>query len=376
MRIVGFLVVAAALLGLILYSQMRPHVDFVSGILEADEIRLGSRVGGRIERVLVEEGDRVTTGDPLVQFEPYDLLEREQQVLGELAAREAELQRLTAGMREEEIGQAKALFDQRAAEHELLVVGARPEEIAAAESRLSAAESELKLARLDHERLNLLRETGAVAKSEFDAASQRLDVALAQVEVRRHELALLHAGARTQELDRSQALMEQARLAWELAKKGFRPESIQEAAAARDAANAALEMVRRQKEELVLKAPSDGIVDALELQPGDLVATNAPVLTLLSADRVWVRAYVPQRFLQLRVGQSVRVTFDSLPGENFQGEVTFISHQAEFTPGNVQTSDERAKQVYRIRVMLAANPTKLRVGMTANVWLDPRQDAQ
>lgn len=374
-RIVAFLVIASALLALILYSQLRPQVNYVSGVLEADEIRLGSRVGGRIQRVLVEEGDTVSAGDPLIEFEPYDLREREQQLISELAAREAELQRLRAGMREEEIGQAQAAYDQRAAEHSLLIEGPRVEEIAAAENRLKAAESELALARSDNERLLSLRVSDAVAKAEQDAVARRLEVAQAMMEVRKSELALLRAGARTQERDRSSALLEQARLAWELAKKGYRDELIQAASAARDAAQAALEIIRRQKEELVLKAPSAGYIDALELQPGDLVPANAPVMTLLDSEHLWVRAYVPQRFLQLQVGQRVRVTFDSLPGETFTGEVSFISHQAEFTPSNVQTSDERAKQVYRVRVMIPADGRKLRVGMTANVWLDTAQDS-
>lgn len=368
-RIVVLAAIAAALLGLILYSQMRPSADFVSGVIEADEIRLGSRVGGRIKNVLVGEGDSVEAAAPLIEFEPYDLIEREQQAIAELAARDAELRRLSSGMREEEIGQAKSRFDQWSAKHQLLVAGPRAEEISAAENRLNAAEAELALARREHDRIINLVQSKAVSKSELDIANQRLDVAQANVEVRKNELSILNAGARQQELEQSRAAAEEARLAWELAKKGFRSEEIEKAAAARDSAQAVLEMVRRQKSELVIAAPVDGYIDALDLQAGDLVAPNAPILTLLATDRIWVRAYVPQRFLQLTVGQELRVSIDSLPNENFVGVVSFISHQAEFTPSNVQTTDERAKQVYRIRVTILEGAEQLRVGMTANVWL-------
>lgn len=373
---IALAVIAAALLGLILYSQMRPTAEFVSGVIEADEIRLGSRVGGRVKSVLVSEGDLVEANAALVEFEPYDLNEREQQAIAELAVRDADLKRLKAGMREEEIGQAKARFDQSTAKHELLVAGPRDEEIAAAENRLEAAEAELALATRDRERLDPLVQSKSIAPSELDTANQKLDVARANVAVRKNELAILRAGAREEERLQSSAEVEEARLAWELAKKGFRDELIEQATAARQSAQAALDIIRQQKNELTMTAPARGFIDALDLQPGDLVPPNAPVMTLLAADRFWVRAYVPQRFLQLRVGQKLRVTVDSLPGENFSGEVSFISHQAEFTPSNVQTSDERAKLVYRIRVTITDGGEKLRAGMTANVWLEPTKAAQ
>ena len=179
--------------------------------------------------------------------------------------------------------------------------------------------------------------------------------------------------ARPQEIEESRAQVEEARLAWELAKKGFRSEEIEQAQASRDAAAAALEVIRRQKTELLLTSPVTGFIDALDLQAGDLVSPNAPVLTVLSEENLWVRAYVPQRFLHLSVGQQLRVTIDSFPDHDLLGTITFISQQAEFTPSNVQTVEDRAKQVYRIRVTIAATEklplTKLRAGMTANVWL-------
>jgi multidrug efflux pump subunit AcrA (membrane-fusion protein) len=90
-------------------------------------------------------------------------------------------------------------------------------------------------------------------------------------------------------------------------------------------------------------------------------------LTVTSRHQLWVRAYVPQRFLQLRLGQKLRVTVDSIAGQEFQGEVSFIASQAEFTPSNVQTSDDRA--ALSDRVSISDNREELRPGMTANVWL-------
>ena len=94
------------------------------------------------------------------------------------------------------------------------------------------------------------------------------------------------------------------------------------------------------------------MIDAVDIRPGDLLRPNAPALSLLETDEMWVRAYVPENRLDIANGQKVRVTVDSFPGRDFQGEVTFVSRNAEFTPGNVQTPEERSKQVFRIRVTL------------------------
>ncbi len=262
-------------------------------------------------------------------------------------------------------------YEQALSQLSLLEAGPRPEEISAAENRLKAADSELQFAKSEFTRMSNLIQSRTVSKSDFDRASEKLNVAVFSKAVREDELTILKAGTRKQEIEVAKAKVEELRLAWELAKQGFRSEEIDQAVAMRDAAAARIELIQKQWQELTVVAPTDGTVDSLDLQPGDLVGPNAPVLTMLSNEKLWVRAYVPQRFLQLQMGQQLRVTFDSFPGKNFSGEVTFISRQAEFTPSNVQTPDDRAKQVYRIRVTLPSDALDmLRPGMTANVWLD------
>jgi multidrug resistance efflux pump len=110
-------------------------------------------------------------------------------------------------------------------------------------------------------------------------------------------------------------------------------------------------------------------VEALELRPGDLTAPGAPVLSLRDTSRMWVRAYVPENRLDIRLHQEMTVTVDSFPGQPFRGAVTFIAPEAEFTPANVQTPEERSKQVFRIKVTLREGLEQLRPGMAADVWL-------
>ena len=363
--------VVVSLIGLIVYSQLRPVPDRVSGFIEADEIRVGSRLGGRVLKVHVVEGERVEQGRLLVELEPFDLLQREQEAAKSLAAIEADVGRLTKGLRPGEIAQAKARYEQFKARFDLLVAGPRKQEIEAAQSRVELAESEQILAQQNYDRSKQLISQKAISQAEFDATMERLDAARALLAVRKQELDLLQAGTREEEKREAKARADEAEQAWILAEEGYRSEEIEKAKAARDAAQAALDVIREQKKELAIICPVDGVIEALDLQKGDLVPAGAPVLSVMDDRQLWIRAYVPQNRVGLQVGQMLQVTVDSFPQERFQGEVTFISRQAEFTPSNVQTPEERSKQVFRIKVALEEGQAKLRPGMTADVWLNP-----
>jgi multidrug resistance efflux pump len=366
--------VVACLAGLVIYSKAHPEPNRVSGYLEADEIRLGSRVGGRVASVHVEEGESVEPDQVLVKLEPFDLVERERELELTLAAREADFQRVSTGFREEEKAQAKAKLDQLQARLDLLRAGPRPQEIEAARARLASAEAEKRLAEQVYERLAVLVRTNAASQQDFDRAREALDASAAGVLVRQQELDLLVAGTREEELREAAGRVEEAHQAWQLMQHGYRQEEIAQTKALRDAAQAKLQAIRRQMDELVISSPIQGSVEAIDLQPGDMVAPGAPVLSMLNHNKLWVRAYVPQN-RPVQVGQQVRLTVDSYPDEPFAGTISFVARQAEFTPSNVQTPEERSKQVFRIKVAIENQQDRLRPGMMADVWFDATDNA-
>ncbi len=368
-QIIGFTIVIAALVAAIAYSQLRPTSDTVSGILEADEIRVGSRVGGRVESVRVAEGEKVEDGQLLLTLEPYDLIERRREATAALAAKEAEYERLSKGYREEEVAQAKARLDQLTAEYDKLKNGPRKQEIEVARARLAAAHAQQTLAARSHDRVRSLRERGATTADELDRAGEELESASANVVLREQELDLLLAGTRQEELVQASARVAEARAGWQLNAKGYRSEDIRAAAAARDASQHALDAINRQIDELKIVSPLDGTVDALVLQKGDLIAPSAPVLALVDLQDLWVRAYVPQNRVAIKVGQRFNVLVDAFPDRVFPGTVTFISRQAEFTPSNVQTPEERSKLVFRMKVAIKNSERLLRPGMSATLEL-------
>ena len=370
-RLLVILLVALALAAVLIFSQHRHEPFHVSGFIEAHEVRVGSRVGGRVAEVKAIEGAIVHNHDVLLQLEPYDLAERQAEARAQLAARKADLDRLTAGLRPEEIAAAQARRDQYAAHLEELVNGPRKQEISTGEARLTLAKAQLQLAKSNYERVKSSFEQAVASRDEMDRATDSLSVAEANLLVRQHELDLLNEGTRKEEITQATARLAEADQDLALAKKGFRDEEIAAGKAAVQAANASLEAIGRQIEELTVHCPVDGTVEAVELRPGDLVAANAPTLTVLDNSEIWVRAYVPENHLDLRDGQKVRVTVDSLPNKSFAGHISFISRQAEFTPGNVQTPEERSKQVFRIKVILDERDG-LRPGMSADVWLEDR----
>lgn len=368
-RAFALILIAVVAGGLLVWSRYRTEPLKVSGFLESYEIRIGSRVGGRVDNVLVDEGAIVKAGDKLVTLQPFDLAEQRAQAAAELAARTADYERLKAGFRAEEIEQAKAQHDQLAAQLAKLQHGPRKQEIAAAEARVRLADSELQLAQEQLARTERLVRQNATTQEEYDEASTSLRVARATLDVRQEELALLREGTRQEEIDAAQAQLEEARQAWLLRQHGYRSEEVAEAEAAVKAAQAALEVIDQRIRELTITAPVDAVVEAIDLQPGDLVSPNAPVLSLMETSRLWVRAYVPENRLDLTIGQELPVTVDSFPDEQFRGHVSFIARQAEFTPSNVQTPEERSKQVFRIRVTLDEGLDRLRPGMSADIWL-------
>lgn len=370
-RAIGLVVLVVAALAALVWARGHSGPPKVSGFVEADEIRLGSRVGGRVKGVRAVEGATVKAGEALVELEPFDVAERRAEALAAAAARHAEHARLVAGARPEEIEETAARVERAKARLDRLVAGPRAQEIEAARAQVQLAEAHAEFQRKSLARTKRLAGS-AESEEELDRVTAAVTEAEAAVRVKKLDLAVLEEGSRKEDIAAARAEVAEAMSAHELLVKGSRTEDIAEAKAAADAADAGVAAVDRQIEELIVRAPSDGVVDAVELRPGDIVAPNAPVLTIVDGARLWVRAYVPENRLDVQIGQELEVSVDSFPGRRFKAHVTFVAREAEFTPGNVQTPDERSKQVFRVKVEFDEGRDVLRPGMSADVWLPVR----
>jgi len=374
-KIILLLVVFLLLLGMAAawkYLSGRPAIDrlTLSGTIEADEIHVGSKVSGRIQSVLVKEGQEVKEGEPIIRFDRYDLDARRADALAAVAQADANLQKTMRLSRPEEIASARAQEQAARMNFEIARNGPRKEEIDAARADLSAADADYQVAKATLARIAKLVRDGVQSQQEYDNAKAAYDRSAAQREAARQKLDLLLAGTRPEEVARAQQQYKQASANRELVERGARKEDIDSARAQLERARASLQQIETQLAELEVKAPSDAFVEVLQARPGDLITPDAPVATLVEVDRLWVRVYVPEPELgNVQLGRDVSVIVDTFSGEKFNGRVEEIASRGEFTPRNVQTRDERSNQVFAVRVRLDNSARKLRAGMAADVTI-------
>jgi multidrug resistance efflux pump len=253
----------------------------------------------------------------------------------------------------------------------------------------AAVEAGAVLAELDdpllQPRIEGQRAAAAAARAELDLAlagprSEARDRARIAWEAAKTDLGRIEALYRDgvvgrQEYDTALVREATAKRTWEEASRGSRSEEIAAARAELERQEALLGELERRRAELTIVAPAAGRIEAFDLRPGDLVAANQPVATLLEPGELWVRVYVPETALgHVAVGQEVAVEVDSFPGRTFPGRIVEVRHQAEYLPRNVQTLDQRADQVFGVKVDLA-EAKDLRPGMAARVRLPLPEEA-
>jgi HlyD family secretion protein len=368
---------ALVLLGLGWYAWHRwqlAHAPYEwSGTVEAHTIALGSRAGGRIERVMVKEGDRVKPGDVLVTLEAGDWPAQLAQAEAQLAMAQATLDKLQAGARPEEIAAAKARADTAQAMLAETTAGARSEEVAAAQARLAAQDVALARAKKDAERLHKLAAAGAAVPADVDNADLAIQSAAAQRDALAHQLDELRHGTRREQVAQATARVAEQRASEKLVVSGNRVEDIRGASAQVKAAQGKVDQIKTMIGELAIKAPAAARVEALDLRPGTIVAPNATAATLVEDDQLYVRIYVPETELgHVAVGQRVPIAVDSFPDQHFEGVVQHINSVGEYSPRNLQTADERADQVFATRVGITGGADRLRAGMAATITV-PRE---
>ena len=287
----------------------------LSGNIEVTDAQLGFKVPGRVAERLVSEGDRVQAGQLVARLD--DIEQWEQLALGraELAGAEAALAELVAG--------------------------SRPQEIAAAEATLRSTEADRDRARLDFARQQELRAKDAIADRELEASQAELKVAEARTAEAAERLKLVREGPRAEDIAQARARVEQVR--------------------------ASLALAETQLENTRLISPLTGVVLSHNIEPGEFVSAGTPIVTVADTAHVWVRAYVNQTDLgRIRLGQKAEVRTDTFPDKVFGGVVGFIASEAEFTPKTVQTTKERVKLVFRIKVDIANPKDELKPGMPAD----------
>lgn len=339
----------------------------VSGNIEITDAEVSFKIAGRVGERLVSEGQRVRAGQVVARLDATDLQQEVELRQAAVAAAQATLDELEAGSRPEQIAEAQAAVEEAEARLEELLEGSRPQEVREAEAAVEAAEATAHRNRREYLRQKELHEQGVSTTRNFETAQMAHEAAQADLRRARERLALVVEGPRREQIQQARAALAQARERHSLAVKGPRQERIARARAEVRQAEAALALARTRLDYSTLRSPLTGLVLSDNIEPGEYVSPGTPVLTVGEMDEVWLRAYINETDLgRVKVGQPAQLTTDTYPGKEYPGTVTFIASEAEFTPKNVQTQEQRVKLVYRVKITVPNPHMELKPGMPAD----------
>ncbi len=342
----------------------------VSGNIEVTDAELSFKIPGRVQARLVDEGQTLTTGQTVALLDSKELSQEVSRSQAEVEAARAELAKLEAGSRPEEIAEAQAAARQAQSRLQELEAGSRPQEVAAAEAAYQSARADAKRLADDFDRYSGLYKKQLVSAQQYEAARTASQMADARARQAKEQLDLSREGPRREEIAQARDAYAQAEQRYMLAKMGPRREDIEQARARLDQARQSLALAETRRGYATLVSPMTGVVLSKSIEPGEYVSAGTPIVTVADLENVWLRAYVNETDLgRVKLGQPVRVTTDTYPGKAYDGRVSFISSQAEFTPKSVQTEKVRVKLVYRIKVDIKNPNMELKPGMPADAQI-------
>jgi len=325
-RIIIAGIIVVLIVAIYLIYSMRNHRDdgsmLLSGNVEITETNVGFKIPGRIIEVPIDEGVFVKEGDMLAKLDSVELFSMVEQNRALLREASERLTELRAGSRTQEIGQASA--------------------------NVAAQEAELKRAKEDYERADVLFKNGAISKSQFDAAKSAYEVRTATHKSAMELLSLAREGARKGDIKIGEHRVEQAR--------------------------AALSVSESRLKDAVIYAPVAGVILKKNIEIGETVSQGLPVFTIGDLRSPWIKVYVKEDKIGLiKLGQKARISVDSYKDKTYEGVVSYISSEAEFTPKTVQTPEERVKLVFGVKIKIKNENDELKPGMPADVRIMLKQ---
>ncbi len=372
------MLVLAAAVGYFVWRRTQVEDDSVlrlSGNIEFRKVDMAFKMAGKLAELSVEEGADVRRGQMLARLDRETMTRMRERDRAGVAIAESNLEQMRTAiefqrrtleaetkLREAELRQARAKLQE-------LSDGARPQEIAQVRAQASDIRALQAQARRDWERAQKLAEAEDISQAQFDQFRLRLDSATAQLQNAEQRLALVVEGPRQTDLEAARANVARAEAALKLTeaqrieiKRKQQDLVARRAEVERNQANVGV--IDSQIADTTLTAPVDGVVLVRSADPGEVLAAGTPVLTLGEIDKPWFRGYVPQSKLgRVQLGQGVEVRSDSYPEKRYRGRITFIASEAEFTPKQIQTQEERVKLVYRIKVEVENPGRELKLSM-------------
>jgi HlyD family secretion protein len=353
----------------------------VSGNIELTEVNIAFKTAGRLIERTVDEGDSVKKGQIVARLDRAELeAQRAREAAGLASAQEQLAQAQTALEWEQanlagDVQQRKADLASNESRLQELKNGSRPQEIQESRATVEAAQSELDRAKRDWDRAQTLYKNDDISTEQFDQYRNRWQSADAAIKQAQQRDALVQAGPRVEVVQAAEGQVEKARGALKMADANTLEikRREQELVTRRDEierAKASLALIDAQLADTIAYSPVDGVVLVKSADVGEVLGVGTTVVTVGDIDHPWLRGYVNETALgKIKVGAKAKVTTDSYPGKVYDGRVSFIASEAEFTPKQIQTQEERVKLVYRIKIELDNPRRELKSNMPADAQI-------
>lgn len=350
----------------------------VSGNIELTEVNIAFKTAGRLVDRTVDEGDRVKKGQLIARLDRDQLIAQRSRETAATQSSELQFAQAETSLAWQkatlaaDIEQRKADLASNEAHLLQLKNGSRPQEIQEARAAVEAAQSEFDRAKRDWDRGQTLYKNDDISTSQYDQYRNRYESADASLKQAKEREGLVLAGPRPEEIAAQAALVERSRGALKMAEANSlelkrREQELATRRAEVDRSKANVELIDTQMADTIAYSPVDGVVLVKAADVGEVLAPGTTVVTVGDIDHPWLRGYINETDLgKVKIGSRANVTTDSYPGKVYQGRVTFISSEAEFTPKQIQTQQERVKLVYRIKIEVENPAHELKSNMPAD----------
>jgi HlyD family secretion protein len=350
----------------------------VSGNIELEEVNIAFKTAGRLIERTVNEGDPVTQGQVIARLDRDQLLAQRSREMAALGGAQSALAQSTTAVAWSKATLASDLDQRRAdlgsneARLAELKNGSRPEEKQQARAAVEAAQSELERAKRDWDRAQTLFKNDDISAAQYDQYRNRFESADAALKQAKEREALVLAGPRREQIDAAEGQVQRARASLKMAEANVldikrREQELTSRRADIERSRATIALIDSQLADTVATSPVGGVVLVKSADVGEIVAPGTAIVTVGDIDHPWLRGYVNETDLgKVKIGSKAKVTTDSYPGKVYQGRITFISSEAEFTPKQIQTPQERVKLVYRIKIQVENPNHELKSNMPAD----------
>ena len=347
------------------------------GNIELTQVDMAFKIAGKLSSLAVGEGDAVTQGMVVARLDTLQLESQRSRDQAALAVAESLIPQLQTSIERQktilaaETDLRRAQIAQAEARLQELLAGSRSQEIQQAKALVDEARSQHQQAQQDWERAQTLYRNDDISTAQYDLARTRFTSTAAALQKAEEQLALVQEGPRKEQIEAARAQVAQAQANLQLTEasrlelKRLEQELVTRRAQA-EQARAQVSVVEAQLADAVSISPINGVVLVKSAEAGEVLAAGTTYLTVGETDRPWLRAYINEQDLgRVKLGAPARVTTDSFPGKIYPGRIVFISSEAEFTPKQIQTPEERVKLVYRIKIEVENPGYELKLNMPA-----------